>query len=48
MKSDNVKGTYIIPDVLDVEIKIKAARERIRPNDVVIGALEEYVLTKKK
>jgi len=48
MQSDNVKRTYIIPDKLDVQIKIKAAKERVRPNDIVLRALEEYVMTKKK
>jgi hypothetical protein len=48
MKSDNVKRTYIIPDKLDVEIKIKAAKERVRPDYIVLKALEKYVITKKK
>jgi hypothetical protein len=47
VKSD-IKRTYYLPEPLDMEIKVRAARDRVKPSDVVRAAIELYLGVDKK
>jgi hypothetical protein len=40
---NDIKRTYYLPELIDMEVKVRAARDRMRPSDVVRMALESYL-----
>ncbi|MGB6592216.1 MAG: hypothetical protein WBE68_11985 [Candidatus Nitrosopolaris sp.] len=45
---NDIKRTYYLPEPVDIEVKVRAARDRMRPSDVVRMALESYLGLEKK
>jgi hypothetical protein len=49
VKTD-IKRTYYMPESIDIEVKVRAARDRVRPSDVVraarIWSIHLYVLVR--
>lgn len=45
---NEVKRTYILPEQLDMEIKMKAVRDRVHPSDIIRLAVEQYLGLDKK
>jgi hypothetical protein len=39
----DIKRTYFLPPSIDVEVKVRAAREGVKQSDIVRMALERYL-----
>jgi|GEM_PF-5389787 len=45
---NDIKRTYFIPHSIDVDVKIRAAKDDVKQSDVVVKALELYLYSQDK